>query len=370
MTDELEVIKAHHDSLPGPAPEVTARAWVLVAEEIDAERAGGGRRQPTGTRQRPARGFLSGRLALRAGVAVGLAAAVTAALVMVRGGDDAAPFGATPAGAAELLRHAASAAAQEDVRPGPGQYFYVDQKVVQFASGSEGEYTQELRREIWMPAGDPGTAALTRSTYGPTRVISGRKPEHVQSPGTVEYERAGQCPKGSLGLPPQAADLPADPDGMLAKIRQGAAAFVRSDQLRRGETDLGQDEIDMRVEKVIASQLLKLAETPLIPSRTRATVFGALSKLPTVTVVPDLTDTAGRHGVGASLKSESPGGWERGELIFEPATYRFLGYRSWIGRPEGGQVKEIPSDSMAVMTVKVVDSMPEVPKNAGAPMFC
>ncbi|MEV3980690.1 hypothetical protein [Nonomuraea sp. NPDC049758] len=89
-----------------------------------------------------------------------------------------------------------------------------------------------------------------------------------------------------------------------------------------------------------------------------------------MTIVPDLTDTAGRHGVGASLKWESPGGWERGELIFEPVMYRFLGYRGWIGRQEGGRVKEIPSGSMAVMTVKVVDSMPEVPKDAGQPMSC
>lgn len=361
--NELEALKGHHDSLPGPAPEVTARAWVLVAEEIEAERAG------SGHRQRPLRGFPAGRLAMRVGVAVGLAAAVTAGLVMVRGGHDSAPFGAPPASAAELLRHAASVAAREDVRPGPGQFVYVDQKNVTFASGSEGEYTQDVRREVWMPAGDPGKAALTRSTYGQTHVTSGR-PEHVQSPGTVEYQRAGQCHEHSLGLPFQATDLPADPDQVLAKIRQDAATFVRSDQRRRGETDLREDEINMRVEKVVASSLLGLAYDPLTSSQTRATVFGALSKLPTVTIVLDLTDLAGRHGVGASLKLKSPDGWERGELIFEPATYRFLGYRSWIGRQEGGQVRETPGAGMAVMTVKVVDSMPEVPKDAGKPMFC
>ncbi|MEV4014368.1 CU044_5270 family protein [Nonomuraea angiospora] len=366
--NELEAIKGHHDSLPGPAPEVTARAWVLVAEEIEAERAGSGHREPARSRRRPLRGFPAGWWAMRAGVAVGLAAAVTAGLVMVRGGHDSAPFGSPPASAAELLRHAASVAAREDVRPGPGQFVYVDQKNVTFASGSEGEYTQDVRREVWMPAGDPGKA-LTRSTYGQTHATSGR-PEHVQSPGTVEYQLPGQCREHSLGLPFQAADLPADPDRVLAKIRQGAETFVRSDQRRRGETDLGEDEIGLRVEKVVASSLLRLAQDPLTSSRTRATVFGALSKLPTVTIVPDLTDPAGRHGVGASLKLESPDGWERGELIFESATYRFLGYRSWIGRREDGQVREIPGASTAVMTVKVVDSMPEVPKDAGKPMFC
>ncbi|MFG3442437.1 CU044_5270 family protein [Nonomuraea sp. NPDC047897] len=366
--NELESIKDHHDSLPEPAPNVTARAWVLVAEEIEAERIGSGHRQPARSRRWPLHGFPAGWWAMRAGVAVGLAAAVTAGLVMVRGGHDSAPFGTPPASAAELLRHAASVAAREDVRPGPGQFVYVDQKNVTFASGSEGEYTQDVRREVWMPAGDPGKA-LTRSTYGQTRATSGR-PEHVQSPGTVEYQRAGQCHERSLGLPFQAADLPTDPDRVLAKIRQDAETFVRSDQRRRGETDLGENEINMRVEKVVASSLLMLAQDPLTSSQTRATVFGALSKLTTVTIVPGLTDPAGRHGVGASLKLETPDGWERGELIFEPATYRFLGYRSWIGQQEGGRVREIPGASTAVMTVKVVDSMPEIPKDAGKPMFC
>ncbi|MFC4586499.1 CU044_5270 family protein [Sphaerisporangium corydalis] len=369
--NELEAIKDHHDSLPGPAPEVTARARVLLAEEAGAEPrrltvAAPGRGRPARSPRRPLR---VSRLAMRAGAAVGLAAAVTAGLVLVRGGHDSAPFGTPPASAAELLRHAASVAAREDVRPGPGQFVYVDQRNVMFVSSPEGAYTQEWRREVWMPAGDPGKA-LTRSTYGRTRLTGGGGPAHVQPPGTVEYQRAGQCHESPLALLSQATDLPADPDQALARIRRDAEVFVRSDQRRRGETDLGQSEIDMRVEKIVGGLLLKLAENPLTPSQTRATVFGALSKMPSATVVPDLTDPAGRHGVGASLRYESPGTWERGELIFEPVTYRFLGYRSWIGRQEGGQVKEIPSSSMAVMAVKVVGSMPKVPKDAAKPMFC
>ncbi|TDD02303.1 hypothetical protein E1292_23790 [Nonomuraea deserti] len=366
--NELEAIKSHHDSLPGPAPEVSARAWGLLVEEVEAERAGSGHGQAVRPRGRVLGGFPGGRLALRAGVAVGLAAAVTAGLILVRGGHDSASFGTPPASAAELLRNAASVAAREEVRPGPGQFVYVDQKDVTFASGSEGEYTQDVRREVWLPAGDPGRA-LTRSTYGQAHVISGR-PAHRQPPGTVEYRRAGQCHERSLSLPFQATDLLADPDRALAEIREDAEAFVRSDQRRRGETGLGEDEIDMRVEKVVASSLLGLAQDPLTSSEIRAAVFRTLSKLPTVTIVPNLTDPAGRRGVGASLKLESPDGWERGELIFEPATYRFLGYRTWIGRQEGGQVKEVPGASTAVMSVKVVGSMPEVPQDAGKPMFC
>ncbi|MGC5016657.1 CU044_5270 family protein [Streptosporangium sp. DT93] len=369
MTNELEAIKDHHDGLPGPAPEVTARARVLLAGEVEAERAGSGRRRPARSPRRPLSAFPGGRWAMRAGVAAGLAATVTAGLILVRGDRDSVPFGTPPASAAELLRHAASAAAREDLRPGPGRYLYVDQKTVTYASGSEGDYTQDVRREIWMPAGDPARA-LTRSTYGRTRVVSGRDPEHVQSPGTVEYRRAGQCPADSRSLPPRAADLPSDPDRLLAAVRRDAEAFVRADQSRRGEGDLSRDEIGMRVEKAVGGRLFRLAENPLTPSGTRAAVFAALSRTATATVVPDLTDPAGRHGVGVSLRYETPDGWERGELVFEPATYRFLGYRGWIGQREGGRVREIESGSAAVMTVKVVDSVPEVPEDAAEPMFC
>ena len=42
--NDLQTIKTHHDSLPGPAPQVAARAWDRLAAEAEAERAGGGPR--------------------------------------------------------------------------------------------------------------------------------------------------------------------------------------------------------------------------------------------------------------------------------------------------------------------------------------
>ncbi|WP_405142383.1 hypothetical protein OG589_34335 [Sphaerisporangium sp. NBC_01403] len=88
--------------------------------------------------------------------------------------------------------------------------------------------------------------------------------------------------------------------------------------------------------------------------------------MPAATVVPDLADTAGRHGVGASIRYEGPDGWERAEFIFERETYRFLGWRTWIERG----TEETMLGGTAVLAIKVVDSMPEVPKNAGKPAFC
>lgn len=183
MKDELQTIKAHHDSLPGPAPQVAARAWDLLTAGAEAERAGGGPRRPAGWRLRRSPG--PGRIALRAGVAVGLAAAVTAGVVMVRVDDGPSLLGVQPANAAELLQHAAAVAAEGDPQPRPDQFLYVDRKDVTQSFGfgpSTGryEYTQDVRREVWIPAADPGKALARSRTETSTGALS--RPKWTYSP--------------------------------------------------------------------------------------------------------------------------------------------------------------------------------------------
>ncbi|WP_433243221.1 CU044_5270 family protein [Streptosporangium sp. CA-135522] len=374
MKNELQTVKAHHDALPGPAPQVVTRAWDRLAAEAEAERAGAGPLEPVPSLLRRSRD--RGRIALRAGVAVGLAAAVTVGVIAVRGDDASSPFGARPADAAELLRHAATVAAGEDPQPRPDQFIYVDRKDVTMSvifgpRTGRHEYTQDVRREVWIPAADPGRA-LARSTYGERRGDGGSPETDVRPAGTVEYQRAGQCHEDVVHAPSQGAgDLPTDPDRLLTTIRKDAEAFVRADKPGRGEAPPSADQVGRRIERVVAMKLLLLVEDPFAASGNRAVVFRALSKMPTVTMVPDLTDPAGRHGMGASIKYRGPEGWEREELIFEPETYRFLGWRSWTEMKQAdGRTKETMRGGTAVMTVKVVDSMPEVPKGAGKPALC
>ncbi|MEU0569926.1 CU044_5270 family protein [Nonomuraea sp. NPDC005983] len=365
--NELQTIRAHHDSLPGPAPQVSAHAWELLAAEAEAERAGSGSHEPT-PRRAPGRGF--GRVALRAGVVVGLAAAVTAGVIVVRD-DGPSPLATRPASAAELLRHAAAVSAGEDLKPRPGQFVYVDRKDVKWTVGAAStggfEYTQDVRREVWIPAADPGKA-LTRSTFGDRQMISGTADPGVQPAGTVEYQRAGQCHmEASPAWSPDLGDLPADPDLLLAKTRADAEAFV--DRTPPGKAPLSTEEKGRIVERILAMNLVQLAGNPFTTSGQRAVVFGALSKMPTVTMVPDAADAAGRRGVGASIKYQGPDGWEREELVFEPKTYRFLGWRSLIEAAQGGgRPQESLRGGMAVMEARIVDSMPDAPE--GTPTFC
>ncbi|GII80472.1 hypothetical protein Sru01_54540 [Sphaerisporangium rufum] len=372
--NDLQTFKNFHDGLPGPAPEVAARARERLAAEAVAEagRAGGvpaPRRVP-----RPGRPAGRGRVALRAGVVAGLAAAATAGVIVV-GGDDGSPLlGTPPADAADLLRQAAVAAAGEHPRPGADQFVYVDRKDVDYSFSVSrrgmSQYEQDVRREVWFPA-DPGKA-VARSTYGEKRLISGRGDLPGLPAGTVEYQRAGQCHMDVLHVPSRdIGNLPTDPDRLLDRVRQNAEALVRTEEPALGETPPGGEQIDRRIQRTVASELVSLAENPFGSARTRAAVFGALAKLPGTTLVPGLADPAGRHGVGASIRYQGPDGPEREELIFEPGTYRFLGWRSWGEmEQEDGRSREVMRGGTAMMAVKIVDSMPAIPPENEAPTYC
>ncbi|MFD9946830.1 CU044_5270 family protein [Nonomuraea sp. NPDC059023] len=327
MTQDLQEIKSSYDALPGPSATATARARDLLT-------AG----------RKPRIGYA--KHALRAGT-FGLAAAVAAVAFMV--GPNG---GATPANAAELLQHAASVAARQPA-PQTGQFVYVkrlEQNWMLTLSETEGtgEHTQEVTREAWVSATDPGNA-LIRSTYGRRSIHKGQVPTLMATPGTVDHE-TGRC--AADVLPEE--NLPTDPDKLLAQIRADAEASVRNERPRPS-----QDQVGPRVEVTVAFRLVTLAQNPFPGVGMREAVFGAMSKLPTATMRTDLTDPAGRQGIGASIEYKGPDGRGRTELIFEPATYRFLGWRNLSEGPDGAEVLR---GAVAMLEAKIVDTMPSAPE--------
>ncbi|WP_433515901.1 CU044_5270 family protein [Nonomuraea sp. CA-143628] len=350
MTNDLQEIKAHHDALPGPSATAVTMAKDRLTAEVAAER---------GPHIRSAKQ----RLLLRA-VAVGLAATVGAVAFLV--GTDG---GETPASAAELLQKAATTADREQ-QPLPGQFVYVsrqDQSFVAYMSRSlRSDYIQEVDRAAWIPAADPG-GALIRSTYGERRALTGRLPTDLPTPGTVEVQRYGRCAVGVFPAT-SAENLPADPDQLLARVRADAEAAVRNERPDPRTAPLSEEQIRQSIESTVAARLALLAENPFPGPGLRAAVLGALSKMPTATMRTDLTDPAGRQGVGASIRYQGLEGWERTELIFEPGTYRFLGWRKLIEPPGGGP--EVLRYATAVLETKVVDAMPKIPAGASEAMTC
>ncbi|MFI6300029.1 CU044_5270 family protein [Nonomuraea sp. NPDC050790] len=334
MTSDLREMKAAYDALPGPSAEATARAREVMLAP----------------RPRPKRRLL------RAGT-VGLAAAVAAvAFVVFPGG------GATPAGAAELLQRAATAAARQPA-PLKGQFVYVRQREQRWIltlaeGGARSEYTEESDTESWIPAADPA-GALMRTRYGRRTVHSGQVPDTMPTPGTVAHH-TGQC---AALVAADTSNLPTDPGELLARIRADAEATVGKERPEPTE-----DQFRRQVERTVASRLLTLAQNPFPGYGLREAVLGALARLPAATMRTDLTDAAGRQGVGASIRYQGPDGAETAELIFEPDTYRFLGWRVLSQRPDGGA--EVLRAATATLEVKIVDTMPEIPADAPPPTTC
>ncbi|MET8867625.1 CU044_5270 family protein [Nonomuraea sp. NPDC004580] len=340
MTDDLQEIRTFHDALPGPSATATAKAKDLLAAEVAAERT-----PRTGSTK---------RLLLFRTAAVGLAAAV-GAVAFLAGTDGRG----APADAAELLLDAATAAGRQSA-PGPGQILYVNRtdqsRTAVWGRDRHSEVTREIDREYWIPAADPG-GALTRLTYGKLRTHTGPVPTSMETPGTVEFQRAGPCTVKVLS-PAGGDDLPTDPGRLLARIRADAAASVRNERPTPGE-----DQIERHIEHTVVSRLVTLAGNPFPGPGLRAAVLGALAEMPNATMRTDLADLAGRKGVGASIRYQGPDGWQRAELIFEPGTYRFLGSRLLWTPPGGGA--EVVTYASAVRETRIVDSMPKTP--AGTP---
>ena len=77
-----------------------------------------------------------------------------------------------------------------------------------------------------------------------------------------------------------------------------------------------------------------------LPPRSRAALLGAMARIPGATVIKNVTDDAGRPGVGVAYVSGNAEYRERDILIFDRSTYAFLGERnvlvkSFNGRPPG-----------------------------------
>jgi hypothetical protein len=92
----------------------------------------------------------------------------------------------------------------------------------------------------------------------------------------------------------------------------------------------------------------------LVPPEQGAALFRVLATIPGATVVPDAVNAVGRSGVAVSRSGA--------ELIFDPRTYQLIGERTVLTRPEAGVGPAgTVTNSSAVLQVRVVSSLPDVP---------
>ncbi|MEV5767792.1 CU044_5270 family protein [Micromonospora sp. NPDC052213] len=281
--DDLRLLQQIGQETPPATPEqlASARGRLLAAMTATSP-------APTTIRRSNRRSW---RLVLSGMVAAGVAAAVTSVVVLAPdqfGGD--APV--ARADASHVLRNAAAVSLRmPDLTPRSDQLIY------------QRTQNRQSTRESWMSV-DGTRDGLVRETSaaGTTEtVIPGCRNGRMAAVkgGQVVPGRTEQC----TPEPAYRSDLPTDAAAMrtyLAGHRSGEAGDVNA---------AGKD-------------VLFLAESYLRP-QTRAALYEAAAAVPGLRAVENVTDGAGRPGIGIAWPSTN--GAEQMVLVFHRETYAYLG---------------------------------------------
>jgi hypothetical protein len=275
-------------------------------------------------------------VATAAAVAVVAGGGVTAAEKLSAHAGVAASSPAPAITVTAVLDAAAQAAAAEPaVKIGPNQDFYVKAKVTTNfpVSGQvppphvpisflpppskprtqvvQGWIAQSQNKEtLWKVDKDPtilGPATRTFVTGAPFITMDGSTTGHAQ-PGSILYPTYAYL-----------QSLPTNPRQLLDLIEKQTPADVPDP--RDGTLDI--------IEQLLA--------TTIMPPQTAAALYRAAALIPGMTIVPDVTDALGRHGVGISLR-EDIYKTDEDVWIFSKATHQFLGVRERAVVPGPGKV--------------------------------
>jgi hypothetical protein len=292
MNDELELLRewdADAAPLTGPARE-RARHRLLDAMTHEGKRTGTG----------PGR-----RHALRLATAAVVATGITGTAVLTGrdgSGEGGAPRTGTPRvenAAATVLNGAAAwerGQEKEPVAPRDDQFIYAKRiiKETEQKTGEVKTYTDEMWDSV-----DVSKPSLTMEL--------GR--EMWEEPAD---EGGGVWPPRKWS---ELKKLPQDPEKLvLAIVSFGSRPDDRSIS-----------ELDKPVRYEAYWLLGELLKNPVLPQGLRPAAYEALALVPGVRTIPGVKDSAGRPGVG--IAHTGRGSHESRYLIFDPASYEFLGFR-------------------------------------------
>jgi hypothetical protein len=367
--NELDVVRGIGADTPDPDAATTSAARARLLGAIRAEAATGGpavtdmavdlgARRMARTQRRPDRR----RRLLPAGAAIAAMLATALAVPLVL--HDPAPVtrereaGAGVAGgvlataepaAVKVLTTAAAAAARTLEPPfGPGKYWYVRERGTKVGTNHDEAgspksffYRIPYEHETWWAIDgelrvreDNGRPQFLTPAERAAWVANGRPKLNVPN-STTWTENPGTSDRSDGWLPltyEQIVDLPTDP----ARLTE-----VLSERLYAGQPmgscpiPPGLDVAAVRcphrpvtdVDRFGAIVFL-VTHYPL-PAELRSALYQALTRLDGIELTGEVTDLAGRHGVGVTSsspdRSRVP---RRSVLIFDPATGRLLGSRS------------------------------------------
>jgi hypothetical protein len=311
--DELDLLTKLRAEVPLAAPSPRAEQLFRggLAEIQSSERArSSGRAARRFSRLRGRRGFLSPHAA----VVIGLAAAITAGILIgvLPSGHRAAtvpPSQASPgAMSVQLLADLAAKAAQSGPSVPPGQWVY--RKVMFYPPGGGPEFTEDT----WT------TADGTKQYVGD---VAGGEGTMVTSP---TYSQLLSLPKNPAAL-----------DIYLAHL-----AYPSPDA-----TQANKDVADF-------STIQTMLEDYVLPPALTAELYHALADIPTVTAKTGVTEIVGRSGIAFVLPATPQS--VNLEIIMSSADYRILADAAW-----GGPVL---FNEMAILSEAFVSGPGVLPKQA------
>jgi hypothetical protein len=272
------------------------------------------------------------RLAIGSG-AVGMAAAVTAVAVTL----SLAGGGATATAATALLNTAATRAAAEPAATvHGGQYTFIET-----LSRSGGNGGTDRHEQDWWPVSGKGTSRM--------QVAFGDQPYEVwPTTGHSKLCDTGPC----LTSPPlfgrpsydYLASLPTDTGALKKIVYQQADDMVK---LLDPDHRFGPYTRDSEAFNAIC---ITLTYT-VAPPKVRAALLKVAAQIPGTTLVQDVVDAAGRHGVGVK---GTFGGKTPAVLIFDRKTYQVLGNNVDAGGAGG-------IEDAAVVRTGIVDHIGQLP---------
>ncbi|MFE5336541.1 CU044_5270 family protein [Isoptericola sp. NPDC056573] len=302
VLEELEAATPAH-----PVPTLQ-----LVGSGGDAHPSEG---RGTGRGRRPGRDRSDRhRFGSKVAIAAGIAAVTAGALAIVPTlGDEPA----ASAEAVEILEAAAAKAAQETPwDPGPDQFVYSRgvQRASSEGAGPDGEYvtamvTQTLESWKSVDARHPGLVrGVTEPDQDPWDPEGGPW-ESALEPCDGTWKACGDIPAFPPGMPTDG-----DAGTMLAFLRDTVEPYEETEGLPADRPD-----------QAVFDEIVRLLENGGMPPEIEAGLLGAVAQIPGVTGAGELTDVAGRTGVGVGLTSARGA---RTDLIIDPRTNEVLGTRS------------------------------------------
>jgi hypothetical protein len=387
----LDVVRGIGVDTPDPDEATTSAARARLLAAIRAEAATGGPAVTDlavdlGARRKARQARRRRLLPAGAAIAAVLATALVAQLLLhdptpVTQDQDAVLATAEPAAIKVLTTAAAAAARAAEPALGPGKYWYVRERGTsvggnedQFGTPRSFHYRTPYDNETWWA---PDGVLRTRQSFGRPRFLSpadrdvwvdNGRPELPGPSVHIVDEGPGISDRSDGWLPmtyEQIVELPTDP----ARLSD-----VLSERIYAGQPNgscpvpLGPDgrcphrpvtDLDR-----YGAIVFLLTNYPL-PAQLRSALYQALTRLDGIELTGEVTDLAGRRGVGVTIgpldEEKLP---RRTVLIFDPATGRLLGTRSVLAAEVPGT--RLPPGTVmeeaAFLEMSVVDSPTARPK--------